>query len=89
MRAAKAKLTRLKRGTLGKKQKAAIKETAAPTVTIGPDGKSVITPASSGAPAAPVSSSSIAPAPVSQVPSVTPAPPASPDPQASGGAKPQ
>ena len=52
VRAAKAKLTRQKRGTLGKKQKAAIKETAAPTVTISPDGKTVITPAGSSAPGA-------------------------------------
>ena len=88
VRAAKAKLTRQKRGTLGKKQKAAIKETAAPTVTIGPDGKSVITPASSGAPAAPVPSSSQAPVPVTQAPSVPPAPPAVSDPQPSAAPKP-
>ena len=88
LRAAKAKLTRQKRGTLGKRQKAAIKETAAPTVTIGPDGKSVITPASSGAPAAPVPSSSQAPVPVTQAPSVPPAAPAVSDPQASAAPKP-
>jgi hypothetical protein len=86
IKAAKAKLTRQKRGTLGKKQKAAIKETANPTVTIGPDGKVAIT-ASSTAPM--VQGSSSTTAPVSQAPIVAPAsPPASPDPQASGVAKP-
>ncbi len=81
VKAAKAKLTRQKRGTLGKKQKAAIKETATPTVTINPDGKVEITPAVSAAPAAPEPSST--PTPLTQAPIVAPAPPASPAPQAS------
>ena len=87
MRAAKAKLTRQKRGTLGKRQKAAIKETANPTITIGPDGKSVIVPAVSAAPAAPESVHTTTP--VTQAPNVTPvSSPASPDQQASGVVKP-
>jgi len=53
IRAAKAKLTRKKRGTLGSRQKAAIKTTGTPTIRIGADGTSEIisdgtTPASNG-----------------------------------------
>jgi hypothetical protein len=47
LRAAKAKLTRQKRGTLGKAQKAAIKNTTTPNVVVGADGTSQIVSASS------------------------------------------
>ena len=53
LRAAKAKLTRQKRGTLGSKQKAAIKEDGTPTVTIAPGESMQISPEAS-VPAAPV-----------------------------------
>jgi len=46
--AAKAKLTRQKRGTLGKKQKAAIQPATTPTVEISPQGGTTITPGSGG-----------------------------------------
>jgi hypothetical protein len=46
LRAAKAKLTRQKRGTKGKAQLAAIRETETPSVTIGPDASMAIQPAS-------------------------------------------
>jgi hypothetical protein len=42
LRAAKAKLTRQKRGTLGKRQRAAIKQTATPSVQVNSDGTSVV-----------------------------------------------
>jgi len=52
LRAAKAKLTRQKRGTLGKRQKAAIKQTTTPDVLVSADGTSQVTvptaPATSG-----------------------------------------
>jgi hypothetical protein len=51
LKAAKAKLTRVKRGTLGKKQKAAIRQVETPTVTITPDGKVAIQAPSAPAPA--------------------------------------
>jgi hypothetical protein len=47
LKTAKAKLTRQKRGTLGSRQKAAIKESGAPTVTITPGASMEITQASS------------------------------------------
>ncbi len=43
--AAKAKLTRQKRGTLGRRQKEAIRVTGTPQVTIGPEGTTVVPPA--------------------------------------------
>ncbi|HZV01411.1 MAG TPA: hypothetical protein VFF73_32155 [Planctomycetota bacterium] len=52
LRAAKAKLTRQQRGTLSKTQKAAIRQTQNPTVTINPDGTSVIAGANGTAPPA-------------------------------------
>ena len=61
LRAAKAKLTRQKRGTLGSKQKAAIKTTETPSVTISPDG-SVAIVTTSVTPAMPVSTNESAPA---------------------------
>jgi hypothetical protein len=42
LRAAKAKLTRQKRGTLGKRQKAAIKQTSTPSVQVNSDGTSEV-----------------------------------------------
>jgi hypothetical protein len=47
LRAAKAKLTRQKRGTLGKRQKAAIKTTTTPSITISSSGTTVLPGASS------------------------------------------
>ena len=54
LKTAKAKLTRQKRGTLGSKQKAAIKETGTPTVTISPGAAMDMTPAAATVTAAPV-----------------------------------
>jgi hypothetical protein len=49
LRAAKAKLTRQKRGTLGRKQKAAIKATSTPDVMVSADGtSSVVSQGSNG-----------------------------------------
>jgi len=48
LRAAKAKLTREKRGTLGSRQKAAIKQTVTPDVTVKADGTSVISTPTTG-----------------------------------------
>jgi hypothetical protein len=45
LRAAKAKLTRQKHGTLGSKQKAALGPTPTPSVAIASDGQVTITPA--------------------------------------------
>ena len=49
LRAAKAKLTREKRGTLGKRQKAAIKQTVTPEVNIKGDGTTqIVVPTTTG-----------------------------------------
>ena len=48
-KAAKAELTREKRHTMSRKQKQAIQTVGTPTITIGPEGKSVTAP---GAPTA-------------------------------------
>jgi hypothetical protein len=53
LRAAKAKLTRQKRGTLGKRQKAALKQTTAPTVQVNADGTSVVIASPPPAPSGP------------------------------------
>jgi hypothetical protein len=45
LKAAKAKLTRQKHGTLGAKQKAALGPTPTPSVAISPDGQVTISPA--------------------------------------------
>src|SRR5581483_4572632 len=44
LRAAKAKLTRQKRHTMGSRQKADLKETGTPSVNIGPDGMAITAP---------------------------------------------
>ncbi|HZV01292.1 MAG TPA: hypothetical protein VFF73_31560 [Planctomycetota bacterium] len=51
-RAAKAKATRQKRGTMGSRQKANIRATETPSVTIDPNGTVVATPAEAPAPPA-------------------------------------
>ena len=52
VRAAKAKLTRQKRGTMGSRQKANLRQTETPSVTITPSGEVVATPALPANPAA-------------------------------------
>ena len=47
LRAAKAKLTRQKRGTLGKRQKAAIKNTTTPNVVVSSGGSQIVSASSS------------------------------------------
>jgi hypothetical protein len=56
-RAAKAKLTRALRHTMGSRQKAALKQTSAPSVAVSPQGTVSITPTTGGnaTPAAPAS----------------------------------
>src|SRR6202043_2574460 len=44
LRAAKAKLTRQMRHTMGSKQKASLKQTAAPAIAISPQGQVTIAP---------------------------------------------
>jgi hypothetical protein len=53
LRAAKAKLTRQARGTLGSKQKAAIKESGTPSITITPDASMEISQPASSVPPVP------------------------------------
>ncbi len=71
---AKAAATRKARGTMGKKQKAAITTTAQPTVQVlGPDGQPLGSPATApaappAAPVAPAAPAAPAPAPAAPVP---------------------
>jgi len=56
LRAAKAKLTRQKRNTMGSRQKAALRTTGTPVVTIGPDGTLIAPPISTPATTLPTTS---------------------------------
>ncbi|HZU98408.1 MAG TPA: hypothetical protein VFF73_17000 [Planctomycetota bacterium] len=67
LKAAKAKLTRQKRGTLGKKQRAAIAPATTPAVGIAPDGAVTITPENGGTTSQP-STSNQSPNGVSKTP---------------------
>lgn len=48
LRAAKSKLTRAKRHTMGKRQKAKVKSTGTPTLTLGADGTQIVPPIEGG-----------------------------------------